>query len=109
MEDTIEICSGCGKMPRALDHLQGQFRCSRCGNISTMHVSAEEYEKVVTDLDQKFHQHTQRKRIEAAAPFPVELKPKPGKKTVKAAKKAPKKSAKLSKGIAKKAKVKRKK
>ena len=74
MEDTIEICSGCGKMPRALDNLEGHFICSRCGNRQTMHVSGDNYEKVVTELDGKFHQAAQRKRIEAAASAPVELK-----------------------------------
>ena len=71
MDDTIEICSGCGKMPRALDSMAGVFTCSRCGNRTTMHVTAENYEKVVTDLDQRFHMATQKNRIEAAASAPV--------------------------------------
>jgi hypothetical protein len=93
MEDTIEICSGCGKMPRAIDLLAGHFLCSRCGNRMTMHVSADNYEKVVTELDRKFHMVTQKKRIEAAASAPVELRRKPpkskaGKKPSKPKKKA---------------------
>lgn len=94
MEDAIEICSGCGKMPRAMDHLSGQFLCSRCGNRVTMHVNADNYEKVATELDQKFHMVTQKQRIESAASVPVELK-KGNKKPAKAApKKASKKPAK---------------
>ncbi len=92
MEDTIEICSGCGKMPRAIDHLAGNFLCSRCGNRITMHVSAENYEKVVTDLDQRFHMVTQKKRIEAAASAPVELRRKPHKGKAKKKPSKPKKA-----------------
>jgi hypothetical protein len=94
MDDTIEICSGCGKMPRVLDNLQGQFTCTRCGGKVTTHVSAETYEKVVTELDARFHMSSQKQRIEAAASAPVEMKKKavskPAKKPVK---KAPAKKA----------------
>ena len=92
MEDTIEICSGCGKMPRAIDRLAGHFICSRCGNRITMHVSAENYERVVTELDMRFHQATQKKRIEAAASAPVETAPR--RKAAKKAARPKKKSAK---------------
>jgi len=103
MDDTIEICSGCGKMPRVIDNLQGQFTCTRCGGKVTTHVSADNYEKVVTDLDQKFHMTSQKQRIEAAASCPVEMstrkrksaKKKASAKKAKPAKKAPaKKKAK---------------
>lgn len=103
MDDTIEICSGCGKMPRAIDHASGAFVCSRCGNRSTMHVNTDNYEKVAAELDSKFHHHTQKARVEAAASAPVEMKPakKPAKvsrpaskKGKPAAKTAPKKKAK---------------
>ncbi|MEW6748897.1 MAG: hypothetical protein AB1295_04285 [Candidatus Micrarchaeota archaeon] len=108
MEDTIEICSGCGKMPRAIDLAEGQFMCSRCGCTVTMAVSADEYERVVTELDQRFHMNSQKERIEAAASHPVEMKNNPRKAVKKpAAKKAaPKKTAK--KQAKKKASVKRK-
>ncbi len=100
MEDTIEICSGCGKMPRAIDHSSGVFVCSRCGNRSTMHVNTDNYEKVAAELDQRFHHHTQKARVEAAASAPVEMKPKaaarPARKAAKkkTAKPAPKKKSK---------------
>ncbi|MBU0591765.1 hypothetical protein KKF81_06845 [Candidatus Micrarchaeota archaeon] len=55
MEDTIEICAGCGKMPRPLDRMNGYFLCSRCGCRATINVTADDYERVVTDLDSKFH------------------------------------------------------
>ena len=97
MEDTIEICSGCGKMPRAIDLAEGYFMCSRCGCTVTMQVSAEEYERVVTELDQRFHMNSQKQRIEAAASHPVEMKSNPGRKS---AAKKPKKS--VSKKTAKK-------
>ena len=56
MEDTIEICSGCGKMPRPVDRLEGYFVCSRCGNRSTIMVTGDDYERVAMELDQKFHE-----------------------------------------------------
>ena len=91
MEDTIEICSGCGKMPRAIDHSSGVFVCSRCGNRTTMHVNTDNYEKVAAELDAKFHHHTQKTRVEAAASAPVEMRPKkkaaPKKKASKPSKK----------------------
>jgi len=99
MDDTIEICSGCGKMPRAIDRIGGTFICSRCGNRTTMHVSADNYESVVTELDQRFHAMIQKARIEAAASAPIEAR-KPKKAPAKAKKKqkprgrpAPKKAA----------------
>lgn len=91
MEDTIEICSGCGKMPRALDNASGHFFCSRCGNRSTQHVNADDYEQVVTGLDQRFHMHIQKRRIEAAASSPVDMKKRRGARKVR--KKASRKPA----------------
>lgn len=98
MEDTIEICSGCGKMPRAMDALSGAFVCSRCGNTSKMSVKADDYEKVASELDQKFHSKAQKVRIEAAADHPVDM----GKPARKAApKKSPPKKASKAKPAAK--------
>ncbi|MCI0503377.1 hypothetical protein L0Y65_01545 [Candidatus Micrarchaeota archaeon] len=77
MDDTIEICSGCGKMPRAIDSIGGMFTCTRCGNRTTMHVTAENYETVVTELDRKFHMGVQKSRMEAAASAQVEASRKP--------------------------------
>lgn len=98
MEDTIEICSGCGKMPRSIDNADGIFVCSRCGNRTTMHVSGDNYEKVVTELDSKFHERIMKSKMAAVAKEPVAVRPKkaarakPAKKT--AAKKPAKKAAK---------------
>lgn len=92
MDDTIEICSGCGKMPRAIDRIAGTFICSRCGNRMTMHVNADNYENVVTELDRKFHMATQKNRIEAAASAPIEAAPKAS-KAARKAKKPVKKAA----------------
>ncbi|HSB47469.1 MAG TPA: hypothetical protein VLD37_05625 [Candidatus Bilamarchaeum sp.] len=99
MEDTIEICAGCGKMPRAIDRMQGTFICSRCSGSSTINVKADDYERVAQDLDMKFHSNTQKQRIEAAASHPVEMKSVRAKKAPakKAAKKPQKKSAGKSK------------
>jgi hypothetical protein len=57
-----------------------------------MHVTADNYEEVVTDLDQRFHMVTQKKRIEAAASVPVEAVRKPS-KVAKKPIKTPKKAA----------------
>ena len=94
MEDTIEICSGCGKMPRAMDAMSGSFVCSRCGNSSKVSVKADDYERIASELDRKFHAQTQKTRIEAAADHPVELSPRrPPAARKKTAKKAsPKKT-----------------
>ena len=90
MEDTIEICSGCGKMPRAMDAMSGSFVCSRCGNSSKVSVKADDYERIASELDRKFHAQTQKTRIEAAADHPVELSPR---RPPAARKKAPAKKA----------------
>ncbi len=96
MEDTIEICSGCGKMPRAIDQAGGSFTCSRCGSRSTTQVHADDYEKVALELDQKFHRGIQKQRVEAAASSPVETRPKPKAATAKKAKARASKAAKRS-------------
>jgi len=93
MEDTIEICSGCGKMPRSLDHAAGSFVCSRCGNRSTTHVSSDNYEKVVVELDRNFHEKILRVKYQIAAAEPIRAK-KSKAAPKKAAKKAVKKVAK---------------
>lgn len=97
MEDTIEICAGCGKMPRSIDNSNGSFMCSRCGYRATTMVSGEQYEKIVTDLDKKFHERMLKSRFEAVAGEPLRsVKPKKtAKKTVaKKSKKAPAKKSK---------------
>jgi 2',3'-cyclic-nucleotide 2'-phosphodiesterase (5'-nucleotidase family) len=67
-----------------------------------MHVTAENYEKVVTELDLRFHASTQKQRIDSAASTPVEIKKKAhtarNKAVASAVKKpAPKKGAKKAK------------
>lgn len=100
MEDTIEICSGCGKMPRPIDSIGGSFVCSRCGNRSTMFVTGTDYERIVIELDEKFHQALQNKKIQEASKVPIKFKtPKTKKKPSK-----PKKTAKVKKGTKKKPK-----
>jgi len=95
MEDTIEICSGCGKMPRSLDHAAGSFVCSRCGNRATTHVSSENYEKVVVELDRNFHEKILKVKYQIAAAEPIAKKSK--KAVKKPAKKAAKKAVKKKK------------
>ncbi|MBD3210768.1 hypothetical protein GF318_05285 [Candidatus Micrarchaeota archaeon] len=93
MEDTIEICSGCGKMPRPIDRLQGFFVCSRCGNRSTVTVNTDDYERVAMELDQKFHEKLLKFKATQVKKEEKPVVPKnPGKK--KTAKKTTKKSAK---------------
>ncbi|MEW6722913.1 MAG: hypothetical protein AB1324_06650 [Candidatus Micrarchaeota archaeon] len=100
MEDTIEVCTGCGKMPRAMDRSSGAFQCSRCGNRATMSVNTENYEKVATELDAKFHSATQKKRVEDAATHPVDMKPS-RKKAKAVSRKKPANSKKPKKGAKK--------
>ncbi len=101
MEDTIEICAGCGKMPRSIDYRDGYFVCSRCGNRATIQVTADEYESVVISLDERFHKKIMRIRHELASKEPVTApggNPGPRKSSrTKAAKKKKTKPAKKSK------------
>jgi hypothetical protein len=103
MDDVIDICSGCGKMPRVVDLLGGAYVCSRCGNRSIISVKTDDYEKVAQELDQKFHMATQKQRIAAAANHPVDMK-KPAKKSskTKSAKAKPAKAKPAKKPAAKK-------
>jgi phage/plasmid primase-like uncharacterized protein len=96
MDDTIEVCSGCGKMPRPIDQGAGTFVCSRCGNHTTMHVTADNYEKVVSELDRKFHEMILKKKAESVSHEPIAVKPR------KAAKKAAPKKATAKKAAKKK-------
>ncbi len=62
--DVIEVCSRCGKMPRGIDLSEaGLFRCTRCGNNALTTVTNSDYEKIVTELDQKYHAEVVRMRI----------------------------------------------
>jgi DNA-directed RNA polymerase subunit RPC12/RpoP len=97
MEDTIEICAGCGKMPRAIDRETGSFVCSRCGNRTVMQVTADDYEKVASELDRKFHEAILMQRAAAVSKEPIKpAKPKKSAAKKAPAKKAPKKAAKPS-------------
>ena len=92
MEDTIEVCAGCGKMPRPIDRMKGFFLCSRCGCRATIDVSSEDYERVVTELDQKFHEKMIKAKVSAAAEEPIaSSRRNPRKKSRKPAKKKAKK------------------
>jgi len=95
MEDTIEVCAGCGKMPRAIDLGAGSFVCSRCGNRTTIQVSADNYEKVVSELDARFHAMMLQKKAAAVPHEPIGAV-KSRKPAAKAAKKAGKAPAKKS-------------
>ena len=131
VEDLLEICARCGKMPRSIDFDigTGEFRCTRCGNSELMVVSSSDYERVVAELEDKFTRQAIKRRAPdpgyaepempelhhpaTAAPKPARKvsKPKPKKKAPKArttkkarAKKAaPKKKAKKA-ALKKKAK-----
>jgi hypothetical protein len=101
-EDVIEVCSKCGKMPRGIDLVNGSFRCTRCGNTTITPVSTNEYEKIVTDLDQRYHAEMSRKRLETVEKIVVpNIERKgtsgaPRKKTVSKKKPEKKKAAKKS-------------
>jgi hypothetical protein len=93
MEDAIEICSGCGKMPRSIDTIEGRFVCTRCGNIHTMQVKSDDYEKIATELDSKFHANVMKQKLASVISEPIVkvkarakkrvTKKKPAKKTKK--------------------------
>jgi DNA-directed RNA polymerase subunit RPC12/RpoP len=95
MEDTIEVCSKCGKMPRAIDQTTGFFNCTRCGNNKLISVKADDYERIVIELDSNYQKKValiRRESIEKEMPIG---NPK-------------KKSSKIKKVVAKKKPVKKK-
>lgn len=64
MEDTIQVCSKCGKMPRVIEQELGFFICSRCGNKELVSLKTEEYERVVIELDRNYQDSVSKQRIE---------------------------------------------
>ncbi len=96
MEDAIEICSGCGKMPRSIDLVVGRFICTRCGNDHTIQVKADDYEKVATELDSKFHAEAMKQKLASVTSEPI-VKVKPRAKKRVTTKKPAKKSKKSKK------------
>jgi len=90
MEDSIDVCSKCGKMPRAIDMANGSFRCSRCGNNQIIPVKGDDYEKVVIELDRGFQEMNAARRIAEAKELPPEI---PLGKTKKTGKRPQKKTA----------------
>ena len=71
MEDTIDVCSRCGKMPRSIDLINGFFSCSRCGNNQLIAVKGDAYERVVTELDRKYQENLSKTRLESVEKNPV--------------------------------------
>jgi DNA-directed RNA polymerase subunit RPC12/RpoP len=109
MEDTIEVCSKCGKMPRALDQESGYFVCTRCGNNQLMAVKSDDYERIVTELDANYQERVAQARLEVVEKeMPIE---NPKKKTSRktATKKKTSKKAPAKKKAAKKTTKKKKK
>ncbi len=97
MEDTIEVCSGCGKMPRPIDRMKGYFLCSRCGCRATIEVSSEDYERVVTELDRKFHEKMMKAKVAEVAKEPIRPSSRKHKKKARKPKKKARKPAKKKK------------
>lgn len=114
MEDTIEVCARCGKMPRMVEQEKGFFVCSRCGNKELISLKADEYERVVAELDRNYQEALSKQRIEVVAkemPIGSFLAPKKSKPSsgIKAtAKKKTKKGTSMKKPMAKKATPKKK-
>jgi hypothetical protein len=96
MEDAIEICSGCGKMPRSIDTVEGRFVCTRCGNNQTIQVKSDDYEKTAMELDSKFHANVLKQKLASVSKEPIVKASKPRAKS-RVTKKKPAKKAKRSK------------
>jgi hypothetical protein len=106
MEDTIEICSKCGKMPRAIDQASGFFNCTRCGNNQLMSVKADDYETVATELDRDYQERVALMRRETVEKeMPIE---NPKKKSSRTKKSVSKKKTVKKKAAAKKSTTKKK-
>ncbi len=56
VDDIIEVCSRCGKVPRSIDFDPGtgQFHCSRCGNAELRMVNSEDFEEIISALEDRF-------------------------------------------------------
>jgi len=111
MEDTIEICSGCGKMPRRIDFSEGYYSCSRCHSRATIKVGTNDYERVASELDRHFHERMMKEKAEAVEMHISETTP-PRKKIIKVKKetkpvkkKIKKKATKTKKKVIKKKKT----
>ena len=90
-EDTLDVCSNCGKMPRGIDLVNGAFKCIRCGNSQLLAVRDQEYESVVTELDRKYQSELAREKLDAAKSMPSSIpvqKSKPVKKVQSKVKKS---------------------
>lgn len=72
LENTLEICSGCGKMPRSIDYMLGIFSCSRCGHKETIHLTSDSY-YLTHELDRNFHELVLKKRLEEVSYEPLNL------------------------------------
>jgi len=73
VDDVLEVCSKCGKMPRGIDLVNGSFRCSRCGNTSITALSNDDYERVVIELDKKYQAEISKKRLETIEKVTVQV------------------------------------
>ena len=81
MESSLEICNGCGKVPRCLDLSLGSFSCSRCGHKQTISVNSDEYERVIFNLERSFHEALIRKRLDSVMSSPAYALPKRARKS----------------------------
>ena len=100
-EDTLDVCSNCGKMPRGIDLVNGAFKCIRCGNSQLLAVRDQEYESVVTELDRKYQSELAREKLDAAKSMPSSI-PVQKSKPVKKSKPTKKTSVKIKKSSGKK-------
>ncbi|MBI5223125.1 hypothetical protein HY990_01755 [Candidatus Micrarchaeota archaeon] len=63
-EDTIEVCGGCGKLPRQSEHdYLGIFSCPRCGHNSKLILSSSIYHETVSGLEARFQEIQNRARL----------------------------------------------
>lgn len=64
MENSIEICGSCGKMPRTIDYSDGFFECIRCGHTELSLITSDSY-YMIHELDRNFHELIMRKRLDS--------------------------------------------
>ncbi len=100
-EDTLEVCSNCGKMPRGIDLVSGAFKCIRCGNRSLLSVRDADYERIVSELDQKYQSALAQVKIEEVKSMPSSISVKQN-KTVKKSKSIKPVQSKIKKSSGKK-------
>jgi hypothetical protein len=82
-EDVIEVCGGCGKLPREGELQNGNFSCTRCGHAKLLQVTSAEFDLIVPELDRTFLQSMIKRKMDDVFSLPLECDTCRGKLSIK--------------------------